>query len=246
MKISRLHRWDLDYREAAAVQARLAEQVVDLPPLERVETVAAADVSAGIRTPEGGRATWHSRPRLCEMIAAVVVVMRLGTFEVVEVRRAAMRAAWPYVPGMLSFREAPVVLAAFRQIRRRPDLVLLDGQGRAHPRRMGLASHLGLALGVPTVGCAKSRLIGEMAGALGQARGSRAPLVDAGERVGTVLRTRAGTRPVYVSVGSGLDLASAERWVLASAPRYRLPDPARLAHQLVTQYKRELTARGNP
>jgi deoxyribonuclease V len=248
VKISRLHRWDLDYRpgtgpdfgEAAAVQARLAARVIEGPPLERAETVAAADVSAG---------------RKDELVAAVVVVMRLGSFEVVEVRRAAMRAAWPYVPGMLSFREAPVVLAAFRQVRTRPDVVLVDGQGRAHPRRMGLASHLGLALGVPTVGCAKSRLIGEMAGALGQARGSRAPLVDAGERVGTVLRTRAGTRPVYVSVGSGLDLASAERWVLASAPRYRLPEPARLAHQLVTQYKRsldpealdgELTARGNP
>ena len=231
MKIARLHRWDLGYREAAAVQARLAARVIEGPPLERAETVAAADVSAG---------------RMDELVAAVVVVMRLGSFEVVEVRRAAMRAAWPYVPGMLSFREAPVVLAAFRQVRTRPDVVLVDGQGRAHPRRMGLASHLGLALGVPTVGCAKSRLIGEMAGALGQARGSRAPLVDAGERVGTVLRTRAGTRPVYVSVGSGLDLASAERWVLASAPRYRLPEPARLAHQLVTQYKRELTARGNP
>jgi len=180
------------------------------------------------------------------MIAAVVVVMRLGTFEVIEVRRAAMRAAWPYVPGMLSFREAPVVLAAFRQVRTRPDLVLVDGQGRAHPRRMGLASHLGLALGVPTVGCAKSRLIGEMTGELGQARGSRASLVDAGERVGTVLRTRAGVRPVYVSVGHRIDLASAERWVLAAAPRYRLPEPARLAHQLVTTYKRELAGRGHP
>jgi len=229
MKIAHLHRWDLDYREAVEVQRRLAARVRQGPPLERVRLVAAADVSAG---------------RKDEWIIAVVVVMRLGTFEVVEVRRAAMRAAWPYVPGVLSFREAPVVLEAFKQVRSRPDLVLCDGQGRAHPRRMGLACHVGLALGVPTVGCAKSLLVGEPAGALDRARGSRAPLVDSGERIGTVLRTRAAVKPVYVSVGHRVDLASAERWVLEAAPRFRLPEPARLAHQLVTRYKKEWAGRG--
>ena len=244
MRLTHLHRWDLDYREAVEVQRRLASRVREGPPLERVRLVAAADVSAG---------------RKDEWIVAVVVVMRLGTFEVVEVRRAAMRAAWPYVPGCLSFREAPVVLEALRQVRSRPDLLLCDGQGRAHPRRMGLACHVGLAAGIPTVGCAKSLLVGEPAGlrpgvaglrpgeagALGQSRGSRTPLVDGGERIGTVLRTRTGVKPVYVSVGHRIDLASAERWVLETAPRFRLPEPARLAHQLVTQYKKEWTDRGS-
>jgi len=225
MRVRRLHAWDLDYAGAVAVQRRLAALVVEGPPLERVEVVAAADVSAG---------------RVQEWIAAAVVVMRLATGEVLEVRRAARRAAWPYVPGCLSFREAPVALEAFEKVWRAPDLVLCDGQGRAHPRRLGLASHIGLALGVPTVGCAKSRLIGEAAGEPGRQRGGRAALMDAGERIGTVLRTRAGVKPVYVSVGHGLDLASAERWVLEAVRRFRLPEPLRLAHREVTAYKRAL------
>ena len=230
MKIRYLHRWDLDYREAVEVQRRLAARIRQGPPLEHVRLVAAADVSAG---------------RKDEWIVAVVVVMRLGTFEVVEVRRAAMRAAWPYVPGALSFREAPVVLEALRQVRSRPDLLLCDGQGRAHPRRMGLACHVGLAADVPTVGCAKSLLVGEPAGVLGQSRGSRVALLDGSERIGTVLRTRTGVKPVYVSVGHRVDLASAERWVLEAVPRFRLPEPARLAHKLVTRFKKEWTGRGS-
>jgi deoxyribonuclease V len=230
MKVVRLHRWNVDYRQAVALQQQLAGRVVEGPPLDRVETIAAVDVSAGRR---------H------EWIAAVVVVMRLSDWTVLEVARAAMRATWPYVPGALSFREAPVVLKAFRQLRTVPDVVLCDGQGRAHPRRLGLASHVGLALEVPTIGCAKSRLIGQEVGRLGTARGSRAALVDGGERIGTVLRTRDGVKPVYVSVGHRIDLASAERWVLAAAARFRLPQPARLAHQLVTEYKRELGASGH-
>jgi len=230
MRIRRLHRWNLDYRQAVAVQRRLAAQVVEGPPLAHVETVAAADVSAGKRE---------------EWIIAAVVVVRLPGFEVVETSEAGMKAAWPYVPGCLSFREAPVVLEAFRQLRTVPDVVLVDGQGVAHPRRLGLASHLGLALEVPTIGCAKSRLVGEARGPLGLARGSRQPLCDGGRRIGTVLRTRTGARPLYVSVGHRIDLASAERWVLATAARFRLPEPARLAHRLVTRLKKEWAARGH-
>jgi len=229
VKVRRLHPWTLDYAEAVAVQRRLAAEVVEGPPLERVRTVAAADVSAGRRG---------------EWIGAAVVLVDLESGEVLEVRRAGMTALWPYVPGCLSFREAPVVLEALRRLKGRPDLLLCDGQGRAHPRRLGLASHIGLAVEVPTVGCAKSRLVGEVVGRLGPERGSRAALVDGGERVGTVLRTRRGVRPVYVSVGHRIDLASAERWVLAAATRYRLPDPLRLAHQVVTAWKKEHAARG--
>jgi deoxyribonuclease V len=224
MKIRRLHAWNLDYARAVQVQEQLAGRVVEGPPLAHVETVAAADVSAGKRE---------------EWIIAAAVVVRLPDFEVVETSEAGMKATWPYVPGCLSFREAPVVLEAFRQVRTVPDVVLVDGQGRAHPRRLGLASHLGLALEVPTIGCAKSRLVGEMRGALGRARGSRQALWDGAERLGTVLRTRTGVKPVYVSVGHRIDLASAERWVLATAARFRLPEPARLAHQLVTRLKKE-------
>jgi deoxyribonuclease V len=231
MKIQRLHEWGLDYRQAVEVQKQLAGRVIEGPPLRHAETVAAADVSAGKRE---------------EWIIAAVVVVRLPGFEVLEARQAGMRAAWPYVPGCLSFREAPVVLEAFRQLRTAPDVVLIDGQGRAHPRRLGLASHIGLALDIPTVGCAKSRLIGKIRGRLDPARGSHAALWDAGEQIGTVLRTRAGVRPVYVSVGHRIDLASAERWVLAAAPRYRLPEPARMAHQLVTRLKKEWGVRGDP
>ncbi|MBM4016852.1 MAG: endonuclease V [Planctomycetes bacterium] len=236
MKIRQLHRWDLDCRAAAAVQRELASRVGEGPPLARAETVAAADVSA-----RPGRAPPGRAGRRQEWILAAVVVLRLADFSVLEVRKAARRAGWPYVPGFLSFREAPVALEAFRQLRTVPDVVLIDGHGRAHPRRLGIASHIGLALQVPTIGCAKSLLAGEVRGRLGPARGSRAPLVEGSERIGTVLRTRAGVRPVYVSVGHLIDLASAERWVLAAAPRFRLPEPARLAHRLVTQFRREFS-----
>ncbi|MCX5682602.1 MAG: endonuclease V [Planctomycetota bacterium] len=231
MKIQRLHEWNLDYRQAVEVQKQLAGRVIEGPPIERVETVAAADVSAGKRE---------------EWIIAAVVVMRLPDFEVLETSQAGLKATWPYVPGCLSFREAPVVLEAFRQLRTVPDVVLLDGQGRAHPRRMGLASHIGLALEVPTIGCAKSRLVGEMRGELEPERGSRQEFWEGGERIGTVLRTRAGVKPVYVSVGHRIDLPSAERWVLAAAPRFRLPEPATAAHQRVTHLKKEWAVRGNP
>jgi deoxyribonuclease V len=231
MKVLDLHRWDLTYDEAVAVQRRLAARVRQGPPLRKVETIAGADVSAG---------------RKNEILAAVVVVMRLGTFEILEVRRAKMRARWPYVPGFLSFREAPVVLEAFRHLKTRPDLVICDGQGRAHPRRLGLASHVGLALGVPTIGCAKSLLVGTVPREPGRRRGGRALLMDGGERIGTVLRTRSSVKPVYVSVGHAIDLASAERWVLAASPRFRLAEPIRAAHHLVTAYKASLAGSHTP
>ena len=231
MKVRRFHRWDLTYEEAAAVQRRLAARVRQGPPLRKVETVAGADVSAGRRD---------------ETIAAVVVLLRLRTLEILEISRATIRARWPYVPGFLSFREAPVVLEAFRHLKTRPDLVICDGQGRAHPRRLGLASHVGLALGLPTIGCAKSRLVGAVPREPPRRRGGGAPLMDGRERIGTVLRTRTGVKPVYVSVGHRIDLASAERWVLAASPRFRLAEPIRAAHRLVTAYKASLAGSHTP
>jgi deoxyribonuclease V len=134
------------------------------------------------------------------------------------------------VPGLLTFREAPLILAAFEKLKVAPDLVIVDGQGIAHPRRIGLASHLGLCLGLPTIGCAKSRLCGEHE-MPGFEAGSYAELRDNGEVIGVVLRTRAGVKPVYVSIGHLIDLPSAVRTVLDCCRGYRLPEPTRLAHQ---------------
>lgn len=172
-------------------------------------------------------------PDGCEVIAGIVL-WDACTARVVETRVARAPCRFPYVPGLLSFRELPAVLRAFRALRTTPDVVLCDAQGLAHPRRLGLASHLGLWLPVPTIGCAKSRLCGEHVEP-GPTRGASAPLIHRGEQVGVALRTRAHVKPVFVSVGNNIDLASAIRVVLDASSRFRLPEPARLAHRLVTR-----------
>jgi deoxyribonuclease V len=148
--------------------------------------------------------------------------------------------SFPYVPGLLSFREAPALLAVLRSLRSEPDALLLDGHGFAHPRRFGIACHVGVIVDRPTAGCAKSRLVG-VHPEPGQRRGARRALVHRGERIGTVLRTRDGTRPVFASIGHRIDLASAEALILATGAGYRLPEPTRLADRLVARAKRELT-----
>jgi deoxyribonuclease V len=151
-------------------------------------------------------------------------------------RRRRRRVAFPYVPGLLSFREIPVVLDALGKLRHPPDLLLCDGQGYAHPRRFGLACHLGVLTGIPAIGVAKSRLIGEYAEP-GSNKGDWSPLMDGGEVIGAVLRTRDNVNPVYVSVGHRIELDAAQRIVLACATRYRLPEPTRLADRLVAHVK---------
>ena len=146
---------------------------------------------------------------------------------------------FPYVPGLLSFREAPALLAVLRTVRSEPDALLLDGHGLAHPRRFGIACHVGVLVDRPTAGCAKSRLCGEHAEP-GARRGARRPLRDRGERIGTVLRTRDDTRPVFASVGHRIDLPGAEALILASGAGYRLPEPTRRADRLVALAKKEL------
>lgn len=156
---------------------------------------------------------------------------------VVEQHIAVRRVRFPYVPGLLSFREAPALLAALRKLRRTPDALMCDGHGFAHPRRFGIACHIGLICKLPTIGCAKSVLVGAE-GLLGQARGSRSALTDNGEFIGSVLRTRDGVKPVYVSVGHRVDLRTAERIVLDCAVAYRFPEPTRRADRLVAAAKR--------
>ena len=191
-----------------------------LPP---IETVAGADVSYQIR------GKW---------LHAAVVVLRVGTWEVIDRSGIIAEARFPYVPGLLSFREAPPVIEAFKKLTVRPDVLICDGQGVAHPRRIGLASHLGLWLGLPTIGCAKSRLCGEHEEP-GPQRGDRSPLTDAGEIIGAVVRTRTRVKPLYVSPGHLCDLESAVAIVLATAPRFRQPFTTRLAHQYVNELRRQ-------
>ncbi|MCI0341110.1 MAG: deoxyribonuclease V [Planctomycetales bacterium] len=224
MRVARLHRWDLSPRAAVALQRRLAARVVARHPRGPFRLVAGGDLAYDERS---GR---H---------VACVVLWDLATGAVVEEATAVGRTAFPYVPGLLSFREAPTLLDAFRRLRRRPDAVLCDGQGLAHPRRFGLACHVGLHLGVPTAGCAKSLLVGEH-GELGSRRGSSAPLVHRGEVVGLALRTRDRVRPVYVSVGHRISLEAARDLVLACGRGFRIPEPTRLADLRVASLRRAL------
>lgn len=198
-------------REAAELQARLRDRVVRSGSL-RARTVAGVDVSE-----KDGTAR-----------AAVVVLRHL---EPVEEAVAEMPIAFPYVPGLLSFRELPPILEAWKNLRTKPDVVIVDGQGYAHPRRFGLACHLGVLLDLPAIGCAKSRLVGEHAVPPPE-RGAWTPLVDEGEVIGAALRTQPGRNVVYVSIGHRVTLQSAIRVVLECAPRYRLPEPQRLADRL--------------
>ncbi len=216
MRIRRLHRWAVTPREAAAIQRRLAARIVLSPPPGRpVRRVAGLDCAYA-----AGR------------VFAAVVVLRLPGLRVEEQVVLSMPISFPYVPGLLSFREAPALARALRRLRRAPDLLLVDGHGLAHPRRMGLACHVGLLAGVPSVGVAKSILVGEFAPPPRPA-GSWTPLVHRGATVGAALRLRDGGNPVLVSPGHLCDLASAIRWVSACAAGHRLPEPTFLADREV-------------
>jgi deoxyribonuclease V len=219
LKARKLHSWDLTPKEAIALQTRLRGRVIREDQIGDVRSVAGVDVGFE----DEGRTT-----------RAAVAVLDLPQLALVE--RAIVRVAtrFPYVPGLLSFREAPAVLAAFERLRAPPDLILYDGQGIAHPRRFGIASHLGLLLNRPTIGVAKTRLIGEHR-APRDRRGAWAPLVDADEVIGAVLRTRAGVKPLYVSIGHRVSLETAVRWVMACVTRYRLPETTRWAHRLASE-----------
>jgi deoxyribonuclease V len=223
MKIHSLHSWNLTAAEAIALQGELASRVDVRTPLTRCELIAGADVSYN---------------RFSSTFYASVVVLRYDDCSIVETQEAVQEVTFPYVPGLLSFREAPVLLEAFAKVKAEPDAVMFDGQGIAHPRRLGLASHVGLWLERPSVGCAKSRLTGRFKEPDRKA-GSLAPLVADGEVVGDVVRTKDGVQPVYVSAGHRIDLPSAVRLVLATCRGYRLPEPTRQAHLHVNALRRK-------
>lgn len=164
---------------------------------------------------------------------AAVAVLAYPSLEPVEQSVARLPTRFPYVPGLLSFREIPAVLAALERIRQLPDLLLCDGQGLAHPRRFGIACHLGVLTDIPAIGVAKSRLVGEYA-AVPEGRGEWTPLVDKGECIGAVVRTRAGVKPLFISPGHRIGLESAIDYVMACTPKYRLPETTRQAHRLAS------------
>lgn len=213
------HRWDLTPKDAIELQARLASRVERDDRLGEVSRVAGVDVGFE----QDGAIT-----------RAAVAVLAYPSLELVERAIARLPTSFPYVPGLLSFREAPAVVEAFASLRLRPDLVLYDGQGIAHPRRLGIASHVGLLLDVPTIGVAKTRLLGEHRMPANR-RGAWSPMVDKGETIGAVLRTRAGVKPLYVSIGHRVSLETAIRWTLACCTRYRLPETTRWAHRLASR-----------
>lgn len=162
---------------------------------------------------------------------AAVVILSFPELRPLEAATAERPVTFPYIPGLLAFREGPVVIEAMGRLTRPPDLVIFDAQGLAHPRRMGLATHLGVVLDLPSIGCAKSRLCGEHA-EVPPERGAWVPLYDGEEVIGAVVRTRSNVQPVYVSVGHRIDLEGAVRWVLRCCTRYRLPEPTRWAHRV--------------
>jgi deoxyribonuclease V len=214
MRVFNLHSWEVSTAEARELQLKLASEVSRTDVVSSPRFIAGVDISVD---------------RIRGVARGAVVVLNYPELKVVETRVVEGKVDFPYVPGLLTFREAPLALAAFKRLNTVPDLVLFDGQGIAHPRRMGLASHLGLFLDTPAIGCAKSRLCGSHA-MLGSAVGSYAELVDGDELIGAALRTKAGVKPVYVSIGHKISLESAIHWVTRCCCGYRLPEPTRLAH----------------
>ena len=214
------HRWDLSPKEAVQLQKQLCEQIrIDLsvPKIQRV----------------GGVDVGYSRQS--KQSIASVVVLSYPELVVVESSVARLPTPFPYVPGLLSFREVPVILRALESLSSLPDLIFVDGHGRAHPRRLGIASHLGWWLQAATIGIGKSRLCGEYTLESSE-RGSRVDLVHKNELIGQVLHTRSGVRPIFVSVGYGVPLEECVRWTLLVSPRYRIPEPIRQAHQLAANH----------
>mgnify|MGYP002622748421 FL=1 len=229
MRLAVPHEWPNDQAEAEAIQDRLRPSVRvepdDAPP-PRPRLVAGLDVAYA---------------KDDDRLAAAVVVLDSGTLEVVESVSAVGRAAFPYIPGLFAFRELPTLITALERLTTAPDLLVCDGQGVAHPRRFGLACHLGVLTGLPSIGIAKQSLIGTYADPAPE-RGAWSPIRDGGEIVGRALRTQTGVKPVFVSVGHRVSLAAATDLALRLAPSYRLPETTRRADQLSRQALRALDA----
>ena len=216
-----IYEWNLTFSEAVELQKKLALRVSHANGVHDPSSIAGVDISV-------------KRDRKTAIAGAVL--LEYPSLEPVECQTAEGEMSFPYIPGLLSFREIPLTMAAVEKLSVTPDLIIVDGQGIAHPRRFGLASHLGLLLDIPTIGCAKSRLCGRYTEPDIEP-GGYSLLTDKDETIGAVLRTKRGVKPVFVSVGHRVDLTGAIHWILNCCHGYRLPEPSRLAH---------LTAGGNP
>ena len=241
--VVRKHRWDVTPAEARKIQEELRSHWKGEDAFGEIGTVAGLDASfvltgsQALKTPAG---RWN-RLRDANRAIGCAVMYRFPEMEELQRAYAILPLDFPYVPGLLSFREIPVLLAALRKLKAMPDLLFCDAQGYAHPRRMGLASHLGVVLDLPTIGCAKSLLIGTH-NALPQKPGSWTPLLDekaGGEQIGAVVRTRAGVRPIYVSQGHRVGLETSIRLTLAVTDGYRIPRPTRDADHFAGELKRK-------
>jgi len=251
-------------REAVQIQHRLREKLARLwrdstrlsAPLPRRPLIAGADISYDkgsdklfaavvvgrmVGDKPSPRPSPHSSPPGGEDVGKTGEGA-LCNFEIVETAAIVDRARFPYVPGLLSFREAPVLLKCFRKLKCTPDVVMIDGHGLAHPRRFGIACHIGWLLDVPTIGCGKSILVGEYK-RLSKRRGTSAALIHKDEVVGCAVRTRTGVQPVYISIGHRIDLPTAVRLALRCAPRFRIPEPTRQAHMLVNRLRKQSSER---
>ncbi|CAI4033320.1 Endonuclease V [Nitrospira tepida] len=229
MNVGQFHSWTVTPREAVRIQEQIRALVIPRGRTPRPKLVAGADAAFDL----------HAR-----QVYAAVVVLAYPDLEVVETAVSRHRLSFPYVPGLLSFREAPALLRAFSKLRHEPDVVFIDGHGLSHPRAAGLACHIGLCLEKPTIGCAKSRLIGGYREP-GPKRGATSPLLSRDKKViGSVLRTCDNVRPVFVSVGHRIGLAQAVRLTLACGKGYRVPEPTRQADILAERAKREAAGSG--
>ena len=236
MQTKQLHNWNLPYSEAISLQKKLAEKIKHIKIKNQPKIIAGLDCAF---SKDG------------QKIIAAVVVLKISDFELIEAVHAVKKVTFPYIPGLLSFREAPVCIAAVEKLRNKPDVFIVDGQGIAHPRRLGLAAHLGLFFDKPTIGCAKSRLTGKFKepplekgnySLLKESKSkkgntSHKSQTTSDEIIGSVVRTRTNVKPVFVSVGNKCLLEDAIKITLACTTKYRLPEPTRLAHQLVSKLK---------
>jgi deoxyribonuclease V len=223
-----LHRWDVSEEEARDIQRCLAAQVREEPlDVDAVRLVSGSDMSFG-----------NEEDQRVIPVYAGIVTLELPALNVVEQAGVQTVSPFPYIPGLLSFREVPPLLEAWARLKRKPDALIADGQGRAHPRRFGLACHLGLLLDVPTIGVAKTLFVGTHE-PVGENVGDWSPLMHKGEVIGAVLRTRAKVSPVYVSVGHRVDLSSAIALVLRCVGKTHLPETTRKAHEYVNALRRD-------
>ena len=227
MKTINLHPWDVSSHEAIEIQKAFSPQLIFMKLSGKIRHVAGIDVSCSKKS---------------DTLWAGVVVLSYPALDKVEEKWTKGIANFPYIPGLLSFREIPVVLESLKMIESDPDLIFCDGQGIAHPRGLGLASHLGLLIEKPTIGCAKKRLVGEFS-EVGQQRGDYSMLFYKDREVGAVVKTRSGVKPLFVSPGNRLTIRDAIRMVLSCGGRYRIPEPVRQAHILVNRIRKRESAK---